>query len=85
MRIMAILPGPSEGLLSADELRQELKSNKEYLMKFASLGTDIDVFLPKGVKKLNRGRDIALLVPDAVEIAIQGEKDGFDAIIINAI
>ena len=83
MKIMALFPG--EGVLVPEKLSEELRVRKEYLMQFASPGTDIEVFPTKGAKAMIHGRDMAMIVPSAVEIAIQAEKDGFDAIIIHAI
>lgn len=83
MRIMVIFPG--EGILAPAKLSEELRMRKEYLMQFASPGTEIEVFPTRGPKVPICGRDIALLVPSAIETAIQGEKEGFDAIIIHAI
>jgi hypothetical protein len=83
MKIMVLTAG--ERVPSPEERAQQLKARREYLMQFASPGTEIEVFATKGIKTIMRGRDIALVVPSAVETAIQGEKDGFDAIIIHAI
>jgi len=83
MKIAALLPG--EGVLGPERQSEELKARKDYLMQFASPGTEIDVFPTKGTRIIMRGRDIALLVPNAVETAIQSEKNGFNAIIIHAI
>jgi Asp/Glu/hydantoin racemase len=83
MRIMVLYPG--EGSILRERLGEELRARREYLMQFASPGTDIEVFQTKGAKAMLRGRDIAMIVPSAVETAIQGEEDGFDAIIIHAI
>ena len=79
MKIMALLPG--EGTL-IPEAQSEVR---KYLMQFASPGTEIEVFRTKGTKEILRGRDIAMIAPSAVETAIQGEKSGFDAIILNGI
>jgi allantoin racemase len=83
MKIMVMFPG--EGIFAPGALEKELRVRKEYLMQFASPGTDIEVFPTKGIKSPIHGRDIALVVPSAVETAIQGEKTGFDAIIMHGI
>ncbi len=83
MRIMVLFPG--EGAYVPDETDDMLRARKEYLMQFASPGSDLEIFRASGASAMLHGRDIAMIVPSAVEIAIQGERDGFDAIIINAI
>jgi len=81
MRIMVLFPG--EGVLPPEKLGEELRWRKDVLMQFASPGTDIEPFNTKGTKAMIHGRDAVMIAPSTLELAIQGEKDGFDAIIIN--
>lgn len=83
MKIMVLVPG--ELAQSPEKVKEEIRVRKEYYMKYASPGTDIEVSPTQGTLAMLRGRDIAFIVPSAVEKAIQAEKDGFDAIAINAI
>jgi allantoin racemase len=83
MKIMVMFPG--QGIFAPEALEKELRVRRDYLMQFASPGTDIQVFPTKGIKSPIHGRDIALVVPSAVETAIEGEEAGFDAIIMHGI
>ena len=83
MKLMVIFPG--EPALFSEKDSEELRARKERLMQFASAGTEIETFSAKGAKAMVHGRDIALVVPSALAISIQGEKDGFDAIILHGI
>ena len=83
MKIMVLVPG--ELADSAEKVKEEIQVRKEYYLTFASPGTQIEVSPTSGTKAMLRGRDIALIVPSAIEVAIRAEKDGYDAIAINAI
>jgi allantoin racemase len=78
---MVLIPGEEGGLMPGKP-SEEFIAWKEYLMQFASPGTDIEAFPTKGAQYVLHGRDMAMIVPSAVQTAIQGEKDGFDAVII---
>lgn len=83
MKLMVMFPG--EPAIFPEKANEELRLRKEYLSQFASPGTKIETFSTKGAKAMIHGRDIAMVVPSAVETAIQGEKDGFDGIILHGI
>ena len=83
MKIMVMKMG--EGVGTPEKVSEELRILKEYLMQFASPGTDLEVFPTKGVKAVTCAKDVSFVVPSAVQVAIQGQKNGFDAIIMHAI
>ena len=84
MKLLFIFPGEPR-LFSGKSREEQLQLRKEVLISFASPGTDIEVSWAKGAQGMRHGRDIALVVPNALEIATQGEKDGFDAVILHGI
>lgn len=74
MKLAIIVPGelPSE---AKEHLEEELK-------RIASPGTETETFDIKG-GKIRVAADIDLAVPAAVELAVDAEKNGFDAIVLD--
>jgi len=78
MKIMAILPGNMN--------QKEIKRREDDLKQSAlSPDTEIKAFPVKGPKQATSGLGVLLLTVGTVEKAAQGERDGFDAVILHGI
>jgi len=74
MKLAIIVPG---------ELPSEAKNHlKEELTRIASPSTETEIFDIKG-GKIRAAADIDLAVPQAVQLAVDAEKNGFDGIVLD--
>ncbi|MBN2468487.1 MAG: hypothetical protein JXD19_10090 [Deltaproteobacteria bacterium] len=74
MKVAVIVPG---------EIPAEVKKPiEDELKRVASPGTDVEVFGIKG-GRIRVAGDIDLSIPAAMEQAVNAEKNGFAAIILN--
>ena len=76
MRIKVIIP-------NSGMERSTLDEREEMLAQYAWPGTEISVdCIPKGPESIESFYDEVLACPYVAEMAIQAEKDGFDAVIV---
>ncbi|MCK5539572.1 MAG: hypothetical protein KAI69_01480 [Deltaproteobacteria bacterium] len=77
-RLAVIIPG----ILTPKELVKKV----DHMMRFVSPGTEVKAFLFSGhTRSIKVGGDVSLLAGETKAIAIEVEKQGFDALVIHGI